>query len=518
MKVYLLMVGGSGIRVARSLMHLCAAGCFPKKDCSLKMMLIDTDHDNGDTKILKDTINAYNAVTNSFGNFDNNEFPELEYYEDEKDAIDIWNPLAVVGSSKDSMSKIINVGSWSVEDENEKNLRDFYDFLYTKGEQEIPLDKGFYGHTSIGSYFMTNAIMGENGLNDEWNKFFSDIDEEDHIFVIGSMFGGTGASAIPTIAKILKNVEKTKDNKCSCAIVMPYYKTVADGTDVGKINSSVFPAKNRAALYHYADQQIYRDFDHIYFIGEDKEKYMNLENNNGGEEQRNKANYIEIETALTICDLVADIKEHKTGLIKTYDVDVPGQLNRNVGLLNNINKGKNLATRLVLFLEIAMLYNKGLYYILQDDKKRMAWKSKFTVKPSDMVGKFKTYCSLYVNWFYEIIVDTNAKGQYSTPAQALENGGNLILGDFRIINMGADKLKLFNDLRYEYKHGFFVDEYKDFNVLGDLNYDPFISDLTGGDIIRRFDENVDRGKKNINNMGDLVTELKKVILKEGCEA
>ncbi|MCD8214619.1 MAG: hypothetical protein LUC97_03085, partial [Clostridiales bacterium] len=446
MKIYLLFIGGSGLRTARSFIHLCAAGCFNYTKCDFKAMLIDTDRTNGDAVLLMDTIRAYDKACENV-----HIFPRIDFYR-ENGAVAIWNPLAQ--NPDDSMKKIIYYDGWDGAAEGGK-LQDLYDFLYTKDEQEISLGRGFYGHTSIGSYFMADAILGggKKNLNPEWTKFFSDINKEDLIFVVGSMFGGTGASAIPTIAKILKVYDKTKDNDCGCSILMPYYETVADDTEIGSINSALFPAKNRAALYYYADQSIYDDYKHIYFVGEDRANFMKLENHNGGPEQRNKASYVEIESALTIADFINDIENapsedggEAANIIKAYDVDYNGDNNPNAELINNIVVGRRYCTDIIAFFETAVLFNKGIYHIVKS-RKGAGWVGRYKIDggPND---DFRDYCKYYVDWMFEILTDTDkASGDYKNAEELLGSGSTARLAhqsSFNIINSeGDDKRRLY---------------------------------------------------------------------------
>lgn len=496
MTTYLLFVGGSGIRVAKSFIHLCAAGCFKRE--KFKAMLIDTDRSNGDTKILKDTIDAYNKIAINV-----HEFPEINFYT-ENGEIEVWNPLS--GNPDDAMSQRIGYNLW-----NSANMKDLYDFLYTENEKNIKLSKGFYGYTSIGSYFMADAIKGtaSGELNPNWHSFFSGMGSNDAIFVIGSMFGGTGASAIPTIAKILKRANDTQGHKCGCVILMPYYRTVSSEKKAGAINSKLFAAKNKAALNYYADEKICDDFDRIYFVGEDKNYYMDVKNCNGGEMQRNKANYVEVEAALTIGDYIRDINAVINGEMtdnefnseKTYDVDYTGEGNPVVNLLNTINPNENYCTDMITFLETAIIYNKAIYFIAKGEAWRGAsWVGNYNVN-QEHSDDFRKYCKMYVDWMFELLTDTRDGEYYENAETPLSEGKEPRKSSFDIVNIeGEEKLRLFTDFKYVKPKGFFKDEFASFETMSSLSNDDNVKNLTGKEILMTFGNKIGGDVKTMSQV------------------
>jgi predicted double-glycine peptidase len=69
-----------------------------------------------------------------------------------------------------------------------------------------------------------------NEKNKQWNDFVSNIDENDFVVIAGSIFGGTGASAIPVVLEKL-NAKKEENSFYLAAIILtPYFKAF------GKIN------------------------------------------------------------------------------------------------------------------------------------------------------------------------------------------------------------------------------------------------------------------------------------------
>ena len=104
-----------------------------------------------------------------------------------------------------------------------------FEVLYSEKERDTELDKGFRGHPSIGASVMAQTVLG----NAEPWKTFRDLvnaDMNPKVFLAGSIFGGTGASGFPTIAKLIKNELKAVKVKTQIggALVLPYFTFIAD--------------------------------------------------------------------------------------------------------------------------------------------------------------------------------------------------------------------------------------------------------------------------------------------------
>lgn len=62
MNVYnIIAIGGTGMRCAECVVHLCAMGMFD--DTEINLLALDTDYKNGNFKRLKNLIGNYNRIT-----------------------------------------------------------------------------------------------------------------------------------------------------------------------------------------------------------------------------------------------------------------------------------------------------------------------------------------------------------------------------------------------------------------------------------------------------------------------
>ena len=83
-QLYVIGVGGTGMRCLESFVHLCAIGMLDGKE--INVLTLDTDANNGNLKRVKDLINSYrrikSGVLNDGGTPNRNTFfsSKLNYY------------------------------------------------------------------------------------------------------------------------------------------------------------------------------------------------------------------------------------------------------------------------------------------------------------------------------------------------------------------------------------------------------------------------------------------------------
>lgn len=267
---YIIPIGGTGARVMRGIVYLSMAGCFNGE--SFKVMCVDSDETNGDVGRLEQLINLYQSLRKKLENekldnknHNNYVFPEIISADVDKSAGKrlVWSPLSGEETNSNmSMSEMVHESTMS------DKIRDVYDFLYSKAERNKRLVGGFYGHTSIGSYFMAQQIVNGGRYTEVWESFFNNVnDKQDKIFIIGSVFGGTGASGVPTIARILNEMEETKNVPIGAIFLQPYFRPVTKN-DVGEgleIDWNTFTTKTKTALSYYSEQNYNAIFNEMYF-------------------------------------------------------------------------------------------------------------------------------------------------------------------------------------------------------------------------------------------------------------
>jgi hypothetical protein len=112
-------------------------------------------------------------------------------------------------------------------DGESRDARAYLDLLFSPVQQTEKLKEGFRGNPAIGSIMM-------HSLRD--TQLFKELlnaakgDTNGRFFATGSIFGGTGASALPVLAKLLSDAGIASD-RIGAALVTPYYALGVPGAD-----------------------------------------------------------------------------------------------------------------------------------------------------------------------------------------------------------------------------------------------------------------------------------------------
>lgn len=297
MGYYFISVGGSGTRVLESVAHLCAAGLLPNKNGEghFYAMSIDPDTGNGNltrTNTLLNCLDRFQRVKVGKGT------PLL------KTPLKLatpfnWSPVGL-GKKLDDVVSYMNYSTMPI--------GKLYESLYTKKEREEVLDQGFRGRPSIGAMVMSMQATAK--VKTAWNNFVNDVNSDvkingsAQIFLAGSIFGGTGAAGLPTIARLLREIfhDHCASGKVRIggALLLPYFSFAP--SDDQRINIGLFASADnfltntKAALRYYADTKE-SGYDSMYFIGD--ETMLPLPNFSiGAAAQRNDAHIVDFFAAM----------------------------------------------------------------------------------------------------------------------------------------------------------------------------------------------------------------------------
>lgn len=418
MDCYIIAIGGTGSRVMRAVTHLMAAGVFRqiKGLSDTHFLIVDSDDNNGDKKRAEQTITNYNEIYNA--GIVTKKLVKPFPSEPNRFA---WSPLTET-TPMNTIEKYRDM---------ESEVKDIYEFLYTEEERTKALEGGFYTHISIGSYYMTRGIVDDdNNYVNDWNNFFSNIKATDKIIVICSMFGGTGASGVPTLARKIHEVKATSRCDIAGVFVEPYFDAVdnQNGNDEDRfVNTKTFSAKSKMALEYYHNQHFADDvFKKMYFVGEDIDKLMKVEYNDDKEKQKNKANVMELYAATAIIDFLSKFNKQGNEAITDTDkikiswrgVDGHDTVEENDCIftpkLINTAGGIDVFDRLARFLKFSVLYTKFLYHcIVEDDKKQCKFLKYYNFDRSkESAEKLFEYCKRYMEWMREMVTEARPDGKF----------------------------------------------------------------------------------------------------------
>ena len=296
MSYYFISIGGSGAKVMESLAHLCVLGALPntRKQKDIYIMAIDPDRSNGNLTRTGKLLNSCCTLQKL------NVGSDTDLFKTEINQADpfIWSPSEI-------NSNLDNILDYQVD--QGKPIGDLYEALYKKDERRTNLNKGFRGHPSIGAAVMAKKVsLGDTG-EEPWKTFIStvnaDVDngKDVHIFIAGSIFGGTGAAGLPTIARLLRNqFNDASKVAIGGAFILPYFSFKSQVQEDGSIfaDSENFITNTKAAVKYYSVQK--NTYNTMYFIGDNGKS--NVEFSIGAIEQKNDANVVDFYGALAAID------------------------------------------------------------------------------------------------------------------------------------------------------------------------------------------------------------------------
>lgn len=298
-KLYLFAIGGTGSRVLTSLTMLLSSGLKVNAEVIVPM-IIDTDINNGDVEKCRNVIKNYNAIHNAlYHNIGEDE--ELGYFFRTK----ILPPkeLNISGTSYGTLREMINYNT--LVPSNFGKTKSLLDLLYSEKNKDMQLEKGFLGNPNVGSVVLKNVVETK-----QFKEFTQDFKQEDRIFIISSIFGGTGAAGFPLLLNVFRD-ENSKINNVNYinnaiiggVSVLPYFQVDVEKFNSGEsaINSSTFITKSKAALSYY-NRNLQTLVNALYYIGDTRQS--NYENFDGGLEQKNPSNFIELTAAKSVIDFL----------------------------------------------------------------------------------------------------------------------------------------------------------------------------------------------------------------------
>jgi hypothetical protein len=321
-KYFIIGIGGTGMRCIEALTHLCAIGMFDNKE--IDVLSIDTDTNNGNKGRSEQLLDRYIRIKGGISGK-----PTANTFFSAKLNIYKFAPEYSGNRLTYELISGLNLGSEDSKREN-KALSDLF---FDSDVQQFKLDHGYRAQTHLGSHLMYHCIVeaarnvreGKGRKEDkELAEFLDKIyqaGENARVFILGSIFGGTGASSIPIIPKALRDAVRIKDPnaeihsnaKFGCSLLSEYFSfNVPDGVQKKEqkiiADSNNFSRNSQAALMFYqGDTTVKSVYRLMYHIGWPKRANFSEENNSGktitgGGEQKNPCHITELMCACAAYD------------------------------------------------------------------------------------------------------------------------------------------------------------------------------------------------------------------------
>lgn len=298
-KLYLFGIGGTGARVIRSLSMLLASGVNAGVD-TIVPVIIDPDISNGDLTRTVELLRKYNSIHS-----------QLEFHSGVKSCFfrteitdydtDYKLPIANVGNK--SFGQYIDYNNLSVTNKAMMSL------LFSDKNLSSQMQVGFKGNPNMGSIVLNDFCNVDGNVSgNKLSDILANFSDGDKIFIISSIFGGTGAAGFPLLLKTFRQAQSYASFANPATIsaapigaitVLPYFGLKSDSES--EINMATFVSKAKSALTYYKDNL---DTDALYYVADDMmSAYDNVEGSDG---QKNAAHFIEMVAALAVVDFAKD--------------------------------------------------------------------------------------------------------------------------------------------------------------------------------------------------------------------
>jgi len=333
-KLFVIAIGGTGMRCLESFVHLCGIGMFDNQE--IEVLTLDTDQNNGNKGRVEELINLYNRIKTSGTSVPGGTPNANTFFSAKLNLHRFWTNYSSPG--RENYKNITKILTGTPEQQKANKLISDL-FLDTGSVQEFALDHGYRAQTHLGSMLMYHGVVeaARNILKGtsvqsqerELDEFMGKLQKAGanaRVFIFGSVFGGTGASSIPVIPTALQDFVKIRSNGNASidfskakfgSILLTEYFTFNKPDDQQKsakansviADSSFFPLNSQAALQFYqSDPTVQKCYKLLYHIGWPIES-KKIDGNNttnqtitGGSEQKNACHITELLCACAAYD------------------------------------------------------------------------------------------------------------------------------------------------------------------------------------------------------------------------
>jgi hypothetical protein len=272
---FIIAIGGTGIRCLESFIYLCTIGMCDGME--FNVLLLDTDIQNGNKERVNNLIDNYTSIKGA------NPTPTYKTFFSARINKHVFTPA--YDPANGNFQLLANLA-------NPTNC-DLADLFFDKVSQNFNLEHGYRAQTQIGSYLMYHGILdavrrfvnNQDNAGRELVDFINKVYQAGvnaRIFIMGSVFGGTGASSIPIIPRaidhairIIDGVGQLHRNSIKSCVLLTHYFTFNTATlaqvttkDGVIADSGKFAINSQAALMFYEDDDTVRNtYNIMYHIG-----------------------------------------------------------------------------------------------------------------------------------------------------------------------------------------------------------------------------------------------------------
>lgn len=338
---FLYFIGGTGTRIESAFLHLCAMNLINAGE-TLHVVSIDKDAENGNTTAADSLAGLMTELS-------------------DPDNLKPTGKIAAVPDNKELFRNRIVREGWSFDDAftyfatgaatGDATAMTFkasyhpsiitgdnvlFNAFYSLEQQGNNLINGFDANPQMGSTLFTSILQQDRSLRTAGtaNTLLSPLFEyhtrnnqnDVRVFIVGSIFGGTGASCFYKLARYI--YEETKGwthagdghklVHIGGVLLLPYFRFKDDPNAIPptSVDPNVVWEETRVALKHYANiPHLMKDpqaapgtdagiFEALYLLGQQDRHYTAYSTARGGSGQRNHFDLIDLLAADAVKDFV----------------------------------------------------------------------------------------------------------------------------------------------------------------------------------------------------------------------
>jgi hypothetical protein len=385
---YVIGVGGTGARCLEAICYFAAAGLFTN---DMRLLVLDPDQNNGNGKRTQQLIRQYYTLQRCEQPVAPTSSTLLGLRRKELEPASLFrvavNAPALGGSAIPYYWRNPNVPTRTFEQavnftSQPPRFQDFIRLFYQENDLTMQLNAGYRGRTSVGAVALKIDLDSTiddkgGGLYELVRSLQADLQNgRPKIFVVGSVFGGTGAAALPTVRAFLQNLDReiigpnADQLEFGCGMLVPYFSfPKSTRTTASEVipDSDEHMIATKAALLHYA--QVPPGYRHVYLVGAPERIRTAATHEAGDETQVNAPHYAELVTALAATDFFSDTahEERQGDLHFANDVVVgDGQTRTSEGITWHTlpmggHKHQEVKRKLVSFVTTLYFYRNFLH-------------------------------------------------------------------------------------------------------------------------------------------------------------
>ena len=310
-------------------------------ETEIHLLALDTDKNNGNFSRLKEVKEAYTLskgldAANRVSHKDTFFSANLRYYE--------FSPNY---GEKSTFKAVFNYGDTQY---NHREETDLADLVLSEKVEDFNLRHGYRAQTHLGSMMMYHSIIetAHSRANCDLKLFLNELikasqNGNPRVFILGSVFGGTGASSIPIIPQAISRAAEIMSNGAANVLKSAYFGATlltayfsfrtpsGSELDNQKIiaTSDKFALNSQVAMMFYNDDATVKStYQKFYMMGTSGIEWdpMKREGENvnetitGGALQKNDSHYIELLaacSALSFHNEEEKVLSQNKSLIKT---------------------------------------------------------------------------------------------------------------------------------------------------------------------------------------------------------